>query len=245
MGVLSGIWSLINRLIKLILSLYKREEKKEEYTKEQFMEAVKELSNQPEWRAKILKDCLNYLKTSIQPEQRVFIDKDRIVNQIIHRNFGCGVFHSFGSGVNAIDFDTWKKLIDLLQQNHIKYVSEFTDCDNFATFFKGFADYILGTSVIYSTGLIFKTQQTTTGDRSFRNCICKYDYLFGGHGWNMIVTTEPIEYEKTGSTEKIKDNFTVYNYEPQNDEILDGVFSKSGRCYKVGGGLPVFVGGGV
>ncbi|MHC1624449.1 MAG: hypothetical protein ACXQS2_00330 [Methermicoccaceae archaeon] len=39
-------------------------------------------------------------------------------------------------------------------------------------------------------------------------CICKSDYLIGGHGWNRIVTTEPIEVEKVGST-----------LEPQNDKF--------------------------
>jgi len=234
---LSALWSLIKKL----LELFKRKQKEpepvsEQYTREQFVEAVKELSNDAVWRAKILKDALNKLR-----EQRTFetkwVDRDSILTQTIHRNFGCGLSYVFGDGIYAMSKDDWQWLISTVQQDAIKYVSEFTDCDNFATFFKGFADYIAGKPVvIYTTGLVFIPAE----QYGQKICLCKIDYFVGGHGWNRIVTTEPIEFQKIGSTEVVKQDFTVYNYEPQSDNLGDRIIGN--WCYMNGGYLPVIFG---
>ena len=233
---LSALWSLIKKLIELFKKKQEEPEAAEQYTREQFIEAVKELSNDPVWRARILKDALNKLK-----EQKTFetkwVDRDKIIEQTMHRAFGCGLSFSFGKGIYAMRKDDWEWLISALQQDTIKYVSEFTDCDNFATFFKAFADYMAGKPVvIYTTGLVFMPVE----QYGQKVCLCKLEYLLGGHGWNRIVTTEPIEFQKTGSTEVIRQDFTVYNYEPQNDIIADKFVGQT--CYMNGGGLPVIFG---
>jgi hypothetical protein len=59
---LSALWSLIKKLLELFKKKQEEPEPVEQYTREQFIEAVKELSNDPVWRARILKDALNKLK---------------------------------------------------------------------------------------------------------------------------------------------------------------------------------------
>ncbi|MEN3051790.1 MAG: hypothetical protein ABC596_08290 [Candidatus Methanosuratincola petrocarbonis] len=157
----------------------------------------------------------------------------------MHRLNACGIIYSFGYGVYAYPKEVWRRVIELLQQDSIKWVAEFSDCDNHATFFRGFADFVLGKpSVVYSTGLVFRTQI----QYGRKVCVCSSDYLVGGHGWNKVVTTEPITYELVGTTQKVTDPFTVYEYEPQSDELSKDGFFSNGWCYAVGGGLPIFYG---
>jgi hypothetical protein len=230
---LSALWSLIKKLIELFK---RKQEEPEQYTREQFIEAVKELSNDAVWRARILKDALSKLR-----EQRAFetkwVSKDEIIEQTTHRVFGCGISYVFGDGIYALSAYDWHWLIEVLQQDSIKYVSEFTDCDNFATFFKGFADYVVGKPVvIYTTGLVF----TVAEQMGVKTCLCKLDYLVGGHGWNRIVMSVPTHIKKIGSTEEIVYDFTVYNYEPQEDMLGGRILGN--WCYMSGGGLPVIYG---
>jgi len=225
--------SLIKRLLQ---RLFRREEEKPRYTKEQFIEAVKELSKDPVWRARILKDALTKIK-----EQHTFntkwIDRELVTKQTIHRGFGCGISYSFGDGIYALSLEDWIKVIDSLLQDSITYTKSLIDCDNYATFFKGFADFIIGKPVvIYATGLVFRPVE----QYGQKVCICKSDYLIGGHAWNRIVTTEPIDVEKVGSTELLHFDFTVYNYEPQNDKFGDKIIGN--WCYQSGGGLPIIYG---
>jgi len=233
---LSGLLSLIRRFLELFKKKQEPKPESEQYTREQFIEAVKELSNNPVWRARILKDALNKLKKMRTFETR-WIDRDLIVDQTLHRGFGCGIIFSFGEGINAINKEDWDWLISVLQQNMIKYVSELTDCDNFATFFKGFTDYVVGKDVvIYTTGLVFRVAEQL----GQKVCLCRSEYLIGGHAWNRIVMNIPIEIEKIGSTERVVYEFTVYNYEPQSDEIGDKMIGD--WCYMSGGYLPVIFG---
>jgi len=238
---------LIEFIIQLLRALFgfkdrdntlpKPEPEPEHYTREQFIEAVKELSEDPIWRARILKDTLNIIKRDFTATPK-WVEHELITSQWMNRLFGCGITISFGDGIHALPKDDWLKLIDTLQQDIVEYVKSFTDCDNFATFFKGFADYIVGKPVvIYATGAVFKPME----QYGVKTCRCKYDFLIGGHGWNMICTTEPIEVEKVGTTTKIKYDFTVYNYEPQNDKLGDR-FMAEDRCYQLGGGLPIIYG---
>jgi len=232
--LLSALLSLIRKLLNWLF--HKEEEEKPQYTKEQFIEAVKELSNDPVWRARILRDTLTKIK-----EQHTFnvkwIDKDSITQQCMNRGFGCGASFSFGDGIYALSLKDWIKVIDSLLQDTITYVKDLTDCDNYATFFKGFADYIVGKPVvIYTTGLVLRPVEY----QGHKSCVCKSDYLIGGHGWNRIVTNEPIEVERVGSTEKLHFDFTVYNYEPQNDKFGDRIIGN--WCYQSGGGLPIIYG---
>lgn len=241
---LSGLLSLIKRLLNWLKELFRKEEEEEEeqepepeptYTKEQFIEAIRELSKDPAWRARILKDSLLLLRKKYEGVTTKWIDKDRLTFQTIHRDLSCGITFSFGKGIYAIPKDTFLSIIKDLQQDAIKYTAEHTDCDNFATFMKGFADYVLGKeATIYATGLVLNTQE----QYGRKVCICKSEYLVGGHGWNRYAILEPIEYERTGSTEKVVDEFTIVNYEPQSDAYtIDPFFN--GRCYKTGGGLPI------
>lgn len=235
---LSGLLSLIKRLLNWLKELFRKEEEEEEvtYTREQFVEAVKELSQDPVWRARILKDALNKIKEIRQFEVQ-WINKDDIVQQNMYRQMSCGIIFSFGDGIYGLKREDFDFLRNILQQDIIKYVSEFTDCDNFATFFKGFADCIVGKHVvIYSTGLVLRPVEQL----GVMTCICKYDYLLGGHGWNKVCLIEPITVEKIGSTEKITYPFTIVNYEPQSDDIGDRFVG--GRCYMNSGGLPVIYG---
>jgi len=232
---------LIKRILESILKALRRKKEEEVvYTREQFIEAVKELSGDPVWRAKILRDSLNIIKANSNFTYK-WIDRDEITEQMIHRGFSCGITLSQGDGIYAMRRRDWMNLITVLQQDYIKYVPEFTDCDNFATFFKGFADYIAGRPiVIYTTGLVLKPETMKVNYKEYKTCICKSDYLVGGHGWNRIVTLDHIEFEKTGSTEKIKQPFTLYNYEPQNDMLGDRFMGK--YCYQSGGALPIIYG---
>jgi len=222
-------------LINWLKSLFKKEEPPVSYTREDFIKAVEELSQSPTWRAKILRDALDKLKAKYEGVTTKWIDKDRLTFQTIHRTLSCGMTFSFGKGIYAIPKDTFLSLIKDLQQDAITYVAEHTDCDNFALFAKGFADYVLGKeATIYATGLVLNTQE----QHGRKVCICKAEYLVGGHAWNRYALLEPIEYERTGSTEKIVDEFTIVNYEPQSDSFSVDAFFGS-RCYKTGGGLPI------
>jgi len=240
----SDFWSLIKLILQFIAKIFgrKKEEKPEPitYTREQFMEAVKELTSAPHWRARILRDILDKIREKHTFDAK-WIDKDDLTTQTLHRLYGCGMYYSFGKGIYALPKEQWEYLIGILQQDQIKYVAQFTDCDNFATFFKGFADYVVGKPVvIYSTGLVLKPKvYEEYGGR--KTCVCKSEYLVGGHGWNRIVTTEPCEVQKVGTTEILKFDFTIYNYEPQNDlMVADRIVGE--YCYQNGGGLPVIYG---
>ena len=242
---LSGLWSLIKLIIEWIKSLFKQEEPEPEpefYTKEQFLSAVSELSRDPVWRAKILKDALDKIKERFQPDL-TWCDVEDITQQTLHRAFGCGISFAFGDGVYGMPRQQWEYLIKILQQDAINYVKNFTDCDNFATFFKGFADYICGKPVvIYTTGLVFRVEEVEIAGHHLKQCRCVQETLIGGHGWNRIcVTDEPIEVGVTGTYEKKRFDFTVYNYEPQND-VLGDRFMGHDRCYRNGGGLPIIYG---
>jgi len=57
-----------------------------------------------------------------------------------------------------------------------------------------------------------------------------------------VVILEPIEYTKIGTNDVVRDDFTVVNYEPQNDRVFVDVF-EDGACYKTGGGLPIIYAG--
>lgn len=237
----SDLQSLISRLIEWLKRLFKKEERppQPEYTREDFIAAVKELSQSPTWRARILKYALLKLREKFADTEGVWIPREQITRQIMHRLNACGIIYSFGYGVYAYPKEVWRRVIELLQQDSIKWVAEFSDCDNHATFFRGFADFVLGKpSVVYSTGLVFRTQI----QYGRKVCVCSSDYLVGGHGWNKVVTTEPITYELVGTTQKVTDPFTVYEYEPQSDELSKDGFFSNGWCYAVGGGLPIFYG---
>ena len=229
------LWLALLSLIEWLKSLFKKEEPPVSYTREDFVKAIEELSQSPTWRAKILRDALDKLKEKYAGTTTKWIDKDKLTFQTIHRGLSCGMTFSFGKGIYAIPKDTFLSIIKDLQQDAIKYIAEHTDCDNFATFMKGFADYVLGKeATIYATGLVLNTQE----QYGRKVCICKSEYLVGGHGWDRYAILEPIEYERTGSTEKVVDEFTIVNYEPQSDAYtIDPFFN--GRCYKTGGGLPI------
>jgi hypothetical protein len=87
---LSALWSLIKKLLELFRRKQEEPEPAEQYTKEQFIDAVRELSNDAVWRARILRDALNKLR-----EQKTFetkwVSKDEITEQVMHRGFGCGL----------------------------------------------------------------------------------------------------------------------------------------------------------
>lgn len=234
-NVWEKLWLALLSLIEWLKSLFKKEEPPVSYTREDFVKAIEELSQSPTWRAKILRDALDKLKDKYAGTTTKWIDKDKLTFQTIHRGLSCGMTFSFGKGIYAIPKDTFLSIIKDLQQDAIKYIAEHTDCDNFATFMKGFADYVLGKeATIYATGLVLNTQE----QYGRKVCICKSEYLVGGHGWDRYAILEPIEYERTGSTEKVVDEFTIVNYEPQSDAYtIDPFFN--GRCYKTGGGLPI------
>lgn len=241
MTLLSELLSLIRKLIDIIKSVLRREEEEEEeeYTREDFEEAVKKLSEEPKWRARILKDALTVLRKRYEGVHTEWIDKDRLTTQTIHRNLSCGITLSYGDGIYAIPKEAALDLFRTLQQDAIKYIAEHMDCDNFAVIFKGLGDYVFGKPVvIFTTGLVLRVIEQL----GHRTCICKADYLVGGHGWNRMAILEPIEYQKVGSTETIIDNFTLINYEPQSDVFSTDSFMSDDVCYKSGGGLPIFYG---
>ena len=225
---------LLSLIKKLLKKLFRREEE-EKPTREDFINAVKVLSNDPVWRVKILLDSLDLIKSRIHPVLK-WIDRDEITRQWLHRGMGCGMSVSFGDGIYGMRKEDWGEIIQALHQDAIHYVKEFSDCDNFASFFKGFADYVAGKPVvIYTTGMVFKPVEQF----GHKVCLCKQDYLLGGHGWNRIcVIDEPIDVEMVGTTRKEHFNFTLYNYEPQNDMLGDKFVGN--RCYMTGGHLPIF-----
>ena len=226
---------------KLLEWIRKYKYTRKEYTREEFINSVKELSKDPKWRAKMLLDSLNWIKNQ-KSFSTIWVNKDDLVQQTFDRNMSCGTILSFGNGIYALKKEDWIWLIDVLQQNQIKYVSELTDCDNFTTFFKGFSDYIVGKEVvIYTTGAVLYPQKYSfsTGQQ-YEACICLNNAIIGGHAWCRIVTDEKTECEKTGTTEKVTYNFRIYNYEPQSDEIGDNRIGN--WCYASGFGLPTIYG---
>ncbi|MEM2447279.1 MAG: hypothetical protein QW734_11555 [Candidatus Bathyarchaeia archaeon] len=238
---------LFKLIFEIIMRLFRKsnereDEKKEveeKYTRDDFIKAVNELSERVEWRAKILKVALDKLREKYSGAHTEWVERDKITFQEIHRVLGCGLSFSFGKGIYAIPKDTFLSLIKDLEQNLIVWREEESDCDNIATAFKGFADYVIGKPiVIYTTGLVFRSAEQF----GQRVCVCKSEYLLGGHAWNRVVILEPIEYTKIGTNDVVRDDFTVVNYEPQNDRVFVDVF-EDGACYKTGGGLPIIYAG--
>jgi len=228
---------LLKRLFKLKPAPAPAPKPEPEYTRDQFIEAVKELSNDVVWRAEILTDALLKLSEKYANVEAVWIEKDRIVNQYLHRVLCFGLTYLFGDGCYALPKDVWENIVKDLQQNSIKYMSDFTDCDNFATFFRGFCDVVLGKeAVIYVTGGVFDPA-IQFGQKV---CVVDSNHLIGGHAWNWVLTTENCEYQKVGSTEIVTDDFTIYNYEPQNDILVSDRFVGK-YCYQCGGGLPLIM----
>lgn len=233
-------------VLQYLIKLFKQESNEESeneqeqvsYTRDDFVNVVKELSNDPVWRARILRDTLDKMKERFVNIEGRWIDREEIIKQTTNRRFGCGVTFSFGDGIYALKRVDWERLIGILQQNIIKWTAEIGDCDNIATFFKGFADYVVGKPVvIYTTGMVFKAVE----QYGVKTCICRSEYLVGGHAFcRIVVDGEPITVEKVGTTEKLSFDFTVYNYEPQNDQLGDRILGS--WCYMDGGKLPVIYG---
>ena len=238
----SLIWQVLQYLIELFVRLFRKErseekEKKEEepqrfFTRDEFKEVVMVLSADPAWRARMLLDALASLRNERRPVMK-WVSKGEITMQVMDAGQSCGVMYSFGEGAMVMAKEDWEWLIDNLRQDAIKYVEEMTDCDNFAIFFKGFADYVLGEeAVIYVTGIVGRESVYGLGGQTHRACVCRRDVVIGGHAWNRILVMEPVQ------VSVVDYDFRVYDYEPQSDEV--GVGKIGNWCYWSGGGLPVF-----